>query len=360
MSSRTTVAIVGTVGVPACYGGFETLAANLAESVTDSLEYTIFCSSKAYKKHIHHYANAKLVYVGLKANGMQSVLYDSVSLVRALRFDAILLLGVSGAIALPFLRLVFHGRIITNVDGVEWKREKWSPVARRILHFSEMLAVLFSDLVIADNKAIVDHIKEAYGRKALLIEYGGDRAMVPHKSMAYDFLNGVYAISVCRIVPENNVEMILQAFSRGLGMPCVIVGNWSASSYGKELKRQFSGKPNLHLLDPIYDPGCIDFLRASSALYIHGHKAGGTNPSLVEAMALGLPIIAYDVIYNRETTENQCLYFGDADSLGSMVSNITKEERTAIGLRMEEIAKRRYLWLDIIAKYEHAIIDTLP
>ena len=169
-----TVSIIGTAGIPARYGGFETLAENLVKNKTAEIDYTVFCSAKLYPERVENYLDARLRYVNLNANGMSSIFYDLICMLLSLRFDVMLVLGVSGSLFLPLIRLIYRGRIITNIDGIEWKREKWNIIAKFILRFSEKLAVLFSHAVIADNQGIVDYIAKTYKRKAVLIEYGAD------------------------------------------------------------------------------------------------------------------------------------------------------------------------------------------
>lgn len=170
------LAIVGTVGIPAKYGGFETLTEYITKDLSEKYDITVFCSSKSYEEKIKKYNNCHLKYINLNANGVQSIPYDILSLLKALRFaDAILILGVSGCISLPFLKLFFKKtKIVTNIDGLEWKRDKWNKYAKYFLKFSEKLAVKYSDVVVADNKVIQDYILSEYGTKSELIAYGAD------------------------------------------------------------------------------------------------------------------------------------------------------------------------------------------
>ncbi len=160
----------------------------------------------------------------------------------------------------------------------------------------------------------------------------------------YPFLNQPYAFAVCRIEPENNLQMLLSAFEENPPMPLVIVGNWQHNEYSRTLFEKYSKLPHIHLLDAIYDQQKLNAIRAKCTLYLHGHSCGGTNPSLVEAMYLGLAVIAYGVNFNRETTENQALYFADAAELKAHCLQITEVDRIALGERMKAIATRRYSW----------------
>ena len=182
------VAIVGTQGVPAQYGGFETLVENLiGEFRSDKVEYTVFCSGKDYKTKMKTYKGARLKYIPLlHANGIQSVLYDIVSLIRCIKeYDTVLLLGVSGGIFIPVLRLFYNKKLIVNIDGREHTRAKWGFFARTFLKLNEVLAVKYADVIIADNKGIQDYVTEYYHKPSALIAYGGDQALrnVPEDSL---------------------------------------------------------------------------------------------------------------------------------------------------------------------------------
>jgi glycosyltransferase involved in cell wall biosynthesis len=348
------VCVVGIQGLPANYGGFETLVSELVDHKSKHITYKIFCSLPAYTKRLTSYKGNILSYVNLSANGISSILYDIICMSRSLHSHAILILGTSGAIFIPVLCLFYSGKVIVNIDGAEWKRQKWSKGAQFYLRFSEMLAVYFSHTIIADNQAIVEYVRERYRKRAVLIEYGGDQAFPvsnPEYLKEYCFADKPYAITICRVEPENNIDVILGIGGVEGALPIVIVGNWSANSYGKELYRRFSDKEGVILLDAIYDIMRLNFLRSNACLYIHGHSTGGTNPSLVEAMSLGLPILAFDCIYNRETTENQCLYWSNSSELLRQIRT-PNDQLKSIGEKMKEISKRRYTWDRITRLYE--------
>ena len=349
------LAIVGSVGVPGQYGGFETLAENLVryhETEARDIELTVYCSARAYPDRPDRYRSAALRYIGLDANGVQSIPYDIFSLLDAARrgHDVILLLGVSGALALPLLRLVSRAQIVTNIDGMEWRRDKWSGLARWVLKTSERLAVRHSHRVVADNAGIADHVRAAYGPEAEVIEYGGDHAVAPVDAPAADLppLPDSYALALCRIEPENNVHVILEAFAEA-GAPLVFVGNWDRSAYGRELVAAYGTRSNLTLLDPVYDPAALLAIRGGASSYVHGHSAGGTNPSLVEMMHFGIPILAFDCTYNRYTTEESARFFADAPTLAGLVR--TPDPDPERGAKLLAIARRRYTWARIGRRY---------
>ena len=347
------ISIVGTVGVPACYGGFETLVENLLDHTPLNIRYTVFCTSLKYQTQLKTYKGAQLIYLPLNANGKDSILYDYKSMKLSLHSDIMLILGVSGCMFLPFIRRKFKGKIITNIDGLEWKRDKWNFLARALLHYSEIQAVKYSDVIIGDNKGITDYVKQIYHKDAVLIPYGGDsvsKVIDDELYEKYPYCKKFYAITVCRIEPENNIHKILAAFALLENYQIVMVGNWKSGKYGLTLKEQYSKYANIHLLDAIYDNHEINWLRCNAALYIHGHSAGGTNPSLVEAMNLGLPMLAFDCVYNRETTFNKCLYWRDSQDIISLI--ITRHsDFSNIANAMKNIALREYTWEAIAKKY---------
>ncbi|MEE4184862.1 MAG: DUF1972 domain-containing protein [Gammaproteobacteria bacterium] len=366
----TTIAIIGCKGIPARYGGFETLAENLVRHLGEQYDFIVYCSRDAYPEQPESFLGAELKYLPLDANGAQSIPYDIWSMIDASRrADVLLILGVSGCIFLPLLRLFCRGKIIVNLDGMDWKRPKWGRAARAFLKFSETVAARFADYLVADNEAIHDYILEYYGKESQLVEYGGDNAradapearaehssVVPmHKPDTGKELMKTgfdeYAIAVCRIEPENNVHIILQAFAEAQTLPLVFLGNWNYSDYGRRLRVQYEGHANLLLLDPIFEQRQLYALRSNAALYIHGHSSGGTNPSLVESMSLGLPVIAFDVVFNRATTENQAAYFNDAATLKAALKDLLALDLAANATRMGELARRRYSWAIIASKY---------
>lgn len=363
---KTKVAIIGTVGLPAKYGGFETLTAHLVEELADTYDFTVYCSSKKYTKEerTESWKGAKLKYLPLDANGIQSIPYDTLSILHALfRSDVLLVLGVAGAWLLPFVKLFTRKKIIISIDGIEWKRDKWSLPAKLYLWWAEKLAVRFSHIDISDNESIQDYTSLRYKTISRVIEYGADHTKVnliptSENIEKYPFLSKEYAVKVCRIEPENNVHTIVKVFSELPERTLVLVGNWKNSQYGIDIKQQYSGYENIHLLDPIYDQELIDLIRGNASVYIHGHSAGGTNPSLVEAMFLGLPIISNGVSYNRTTTEHQAFYFSNEEDLKNVLTEIKKEDLANCAIQMKKIAERRYTWKKIAKKYSQLIEET--
>jgi len=201
---------------------------------------------------------------------------------------------------------------------------------------------------------IAEYLKKTYDRNSHIVEYGGDQAFrvelngnVDH----YFFLNQPYYLAVSRIQRDNNLEMMLETFSKLPDKTFVLISNWDFSPYGKEVKAKYGGYKNLHLIGPIYDQKELNLIRSNCVAYIHGHSGGGTNPALTEAMFLSLPILAFGVSFNRATTENKAEYFNDEFELKDLILTLKSDRLKKIGEEMKEIADRRYIWSKISSKY---------
>lgn len=351
------IGIIGTNGLPGKYGGWDQLVNHLTLKLRDQFDFLVYTSYFGAEPGLTEYNGAKLQIIRLKANGIQSIFYDMVSMFHAVfKCDVIFVCGTSGCLFFPIVKL-FGKKIILNPDGLEWKRKKWSRPVKWFLKVSERVGIQFSDCVVADNSKISSYIKEEYKKETELIEYGGDHvirnvALSDKYKIKYSIEPNHYAFKVCRIEPENNIHTILEAFTSS-DMKLVIVGNWNYSKYGRDLKEKYTNYKNLRLLDPIYEQGALDELRNNCALYIHGHSVGGTNPSLVEAMNLGLCIAAFNVEFNIETTENSALYFNSSEDLKQLLDSFSNQEIDVNYYqgKMRMIAERRYTWDLITKKY---------
>jgi hypothetical protein len=363
--------IVGTCGLPAAYGGFETLAEALVRYLATS-EYRILVFAQQGYRHISEEAWDQLV-IPLRANGASSVFYDIVSLFLASqRCDSIFLLGVSGAISLPILRIIFPNvRYVVHIDGLEWLRPKWGVLARRFLKFSERISIHFGDAFIVDNLGIADYVARSYGKRYLkrasLLSYGTtmlDDDMLPPgncisvvdacNGRTVNLVNVDYFLVLGRAEPENNFEMIIQAYSRSKiidrGVKLVIISNAVTTQHGKDLLLRFSAVDGLCFALPEYDSRIVRSIRRHAMAYIHGHSAGGTNPSLVEAIAAARPIFSFDVPYNRYTTAGIASYFCDSSSLQLILDGFFGE-RLSLLTELQDLARANYDWLDVTRDY---------
>jgi len=356
------IAITGTRGLPNNYGGFETLAEYLVKYLAKDFEITVYCSAVDIKTRLSEYSGASLKYISITSHGFKGMIYDMLSIYQSVRIcEKVIFLGPGGGFILPFLKKKHREKIILNFGGLDWKRNKWSPLARKIIKLSESLLVKYCKTVIADNKGILEYIDNEYNKKSILIAYGGDQSKKIAKTqkdfIEYEFLKNEYAFIVTRIQSDNNIELILDAFGSIQTLPLVIVGNWENSEYGRKIKLIYSKSKNLLLLDAIYDRDKLDLLRSNCKIYIHGHSAGGTNPSLVEAMFLGLPVFAFASGYNEHTTHFKAKYFTNANSLIGLIKLIDSIDLISIGNDLKKVADSNYRWIDIAGKYKEIILS---
>ena len=356
---REKVAIIGTNGLPASYGGFETLAHYITLHLDHEFTFQVYCSKKPRSQQIREINGARLIYFPLKANGWQSVFYDILTIIHAwFTADILLVLGNSGALIFPF-NLLTNKKLVLNIGGIDWMRNKWSYLIRKYIQLSEWLAVRFADIVITDNPIIQEYYLKNYNCKNTLIPYGGDHILKPAKTKfhidQYPFLDQKYAISISRAQEDNMLHIVLEAYSKMPDYDLVLISNWCSSSYGIELKEKYEKYINLWLLDAIYDLKELDLLRSNAAIYIHSHSYCGTAPSLVEAMNHGLPIISYQAPTNIAATLNMACYFGNVESLIECVQNTPERDFNQNGERMLRIGKSKYNWNVVVSEYKKVL-----
>lgn len=353
---KETVAIIGTNGIPAKYGGFETLAQHLTINLKADFNFVVYCSKTPKKDRLQYFNDAKLIYFPFKANGWQSIIYDTLTMIHAwFKYDKLLILGYSSAFIFPF-KFLFGKKIVLNIGGIDWARDKWNYAVRMFIKISEKICVKFSDVIVTDNRHIQKLYKQIHKSDSVLIEYGGDhvKKISPKKEhlSKYPFLKGKYTASVSRAQSDNNLHMLLKAYESLPNDVLVLVSNWHISEYGQTLRKQYKDKfPNIFVVDAIYDQEELDIVRGNASLYIHSHSFCGTAPSLVEAMNLPLPIICYGAETNLETTEMKSYYFKNEEELIDLINGMTDEKLEELRAEMKEIAERRYTWPIIARKY---------
>lgn len=349
--SALLIGVAGTVGAPARYGGFETLVEQLARNVApDQARLLLYCQRSAYPEEAMAtpFAGHRRVFVPLRANGSQSMLHDVLAMLHAAlvaRVGTLLVLGYSGAWFLPVLRVLRPGmRIITNIDGMEWRRDKFGSFAKKVLRSLEWFATRFSHAVVADNAALVTLARSLHNIEPVLIAYGGDHTQV---EPAGPSPSPGYWLSIARIEPENNCHLIVEAATLA-GERLVFVGNWAASSYGRELKERYAARDGIELFDPIYDVAKLAALRRGAVGYLHGHSVGGTNPSLVEAIYHTRRMLAFDCTFNRSTLNDAGEYFQDSAQLAALMR---RNDAGVIGDDQLATLRERYRWREIVAAY---------
>ena len=350
------LAIVGAHGLPAKYGGYCTLAEYLAEYKPDDFDVAVYCVKSEFPDGPEMYKGCHLVYLDAPARGMMAWKFHAKGIKHAIRngADCILLCGSSGGFSLPFYHK-YRSNFYLNIGGVEWARSKYNAIMQRVVRKLMRVAVNNSGHLVADNIGIKEYIKDEYKRDdSVVIAYGGDQACKEDATQAikekYPFMNGDYAVAIARIQPDNNTDMLLEAF-KNAKMPLAYIGNWNVSEYGMETKKKYSNEKNLYLLDAIYEIHELNMIRSNCALYVHGHSAGGTNPSLVEAMHLGVPLACYDNGFNNNTTYYKAIYFKSAEDLQNKLGSLTSEQLQENAKMMKSLAMEHYQWKTIAEQY---------
>jgi len=355
------VAIIGTHGIPARYGGFETFAEEFSQLLVRE-GYNVIVQCEVSDGMPEYLNGVKLFYSPVKKSEHPLRYYYS-GLKNSLRTSEIII--ITGSIGAPFYFLNFFKRrvLITNTDGIEYKRSKWSILHRLFLRFTEMLAVRFSDIVIADSLSIMDFLSSKYrssAGKLRLIEYG---AVINQKYNAkhleeYKLSVKGYYLVVCRLEPENNLIMIIEGYLKShSALPLLIVGNVTPTAFVKNILGGY-GSDKVIFAGGIYDKTVLSSLRYCCKAYIHGHSVGGTNPSLLEAMGNGNVIICHDNTFNREVTADSQFYFSDPDSCSEAIKKVEKLSEAEIDSFREKSCSRirdYYNWDNIIGKYTRLI-----
>jgi glycosyltransferase involved in cell wall biosynthesis len=359
---RKKLHIVGIHGVPANYGGFETLADFLCQYLQDTYEITVYCNANKYVEKPDTYFGAKLKYIPLDASGARGIIFDAIAYCRACwSADVILYLSPVGSGLFTPLKYLFGKKVIMNHGGLnEWEREKLSWPEKKWAKFNHRVAARFSDINIADNELYRKSLKDNFGADSEVIRYGGDHVKKIPKSdkdllAKYPFVDKNYAVSVSRAQIDNNLHMVLEAFEDFRQYPLVLIANWNVSKYGKDLFRKYKDAENIIVLDAIYDKVELDFVRGNAHVYIHSHSRCGTAPSLVEAMSLSKAIVSFDAPTNRETTQNKAVYFSDSSELIDVLNSTTDEDLEHNRAEMLSIASTAYTWAEISEQYRKLV-----
>lgn len=354
------LAILGTRGIPAQYGGFETFAEELSiRLVQRGMEVTVYCESIEGDRP-DMYQGVHLVHIEAPRLGpLTTILFDLRCLWHARKaFDVVYMLGY-GASVFCFLPRLWGSKVWINMDGVEWARSKWGTPAKLWFKLMESSAMWTPDRVIADAQGILRHLESRHTHipPASVITYGAPVVdAAPDAGLLNDWqlTPGKYYLVVCRLEPENSVKEIVKGYLQSESRhPLVVVGAIDpARSYVNELLRMNDGR--IRFIGPIYDKGKLQALRYHTLAYFHGHTAGGTNPSLLEALGCGNLVIAHDNVFNREVAAEAAIYFNqEQDIAGSIraVESYPMEQMNRIKSMTQERIKKAYSWDAITDTY---------
>lgn len=310
------IAMIGTRGVPARYGGFETAIEEIGRRLAErGHEVTVYCrgAEGAPDEHL----GMRLVHLpAARKKALETLSHTFLSVLHVLlgrrRHDAAFVFNAANAVFLPPLRL---RRLPTavHVDGLEWKRAKWGGAGRRYYRAAEALSVRWADALIADAQGIADYYTTEFGAQTELLVYGAPILADPHAHRLADLglTERGYHLVVARFEPENHVLEIVGGYrASDATLPLVVVGSAPyADEYTAQIEQAADGDPRIRLVGGVWDQELLDALYANAASYLHGHSVGGTNPSLLRAIGAGSPVIAYDVSFNAESLGSGSRYF---------------------------------------------------
>jgi glycosyltransferase involved in cell wall biosynthesis len=359
-----TVRILGTHGVPANYGGFETAAENVAlYLVRRGWRVIIYCQGEGRGPVVEDvWRGIERVTIPVDLKGWRGTSkFDWLCIAHACQFkDLCLTFGYNTGIYNFRLRL--HGiKNIINMDGIEWSRKRWGFTKQAILYINERFAALYGNHLIADHPEIRKYLRtRAPARKITTITYGADPVVAAPADpvLAMGLQPGRYLTLVARPIPENSILELVRGFSRrARGYKFVVLGHFDVETdpYHRLIKAAASNE----VIFPggIYDPEIVKSFRYHAVAYLHGHTVGGTNPSLVEAMAAGNPVIAHANVYNKWVAQDSALYFTDEDSIDDCITRVLTEKdlRTKLSLRSVARYVEEFTWERVASQYEELL-----
>jgi glycosyltransferase involved in cell wall biosynthesis len=353
------IAMVGTRGVPARYGGFETAVDEVGRRLAAAgHRVVVYCrtSPEDRSPRPDMYLGMELVHLpAARRRTLETLSHSALSVLhlQAHRTDAAFVFNAANAPLLPLLRLA-RIPVATHVDGLEWRRAKWGGAGRRYYRTAESLAVRWSDALIADAAGIADYYRREFDAPTTLLTYGAPLITPGSERLAELGLEpGGYHLVVARFEPENHVDVIVEGYVRSAARkPLVVVGS---APYSDEYTRRVHelADDRVRFLGGVWDQEQLDQLYASCFTYVHGHSVGGTNPSLLRALGGGAAVIAFDVDFNREVAGEAGRYFGDAAQVASLVESA--EATPAAVARAGDCARRLargYDWDQVALGYE--------
>jgi glycosyltransferase involved in cell wall biosynthesis len=317
------VAIIGSVGIPNRYGGPEAFAESISpELVSRGHRVIVTCDRGRYLDSLAStFRGVRRVFIPISANGALSPFHDLLAFLAVFwRVDVVLVLGVSGGLFFPLLRVlcaISGSRLAVNIDGIEWRRDKFGILQKTVLFLSDRLAQRFAHTIIYDNLGLLEFV--VWKEKAACVEYSGEAGLAGSDGAPRDEREVGYVLTVCRIEPENNCEVLIEGFLRSTRSRYVFVGNWSRSAYGRELRQKYREECRLDLRDPVYEPSALFALRNGCDVYLHGHSVGGTNPSLVEMLYFDSRILCWDCVFNRVTAAGAAEYFDGIEGVARLL-----------------------------------------
>lgn len=381
--------IIGCKGIPSKYGGFETFVEKLTEYREDkNIQYHVACMDRQNGEHLHNHARCFEVRVP-QIGPAKAVYYDLAAMKQALCYirkhkledTVIYILACRIGPFMWYLKRKCRAlccKVYVNPDGHEWMRAKWNAAIKKYWKYSEKLMVKHADLLICDSVNIEKYIKEQYAKyrpSTTFLSYGADvkeeaddvpckrkeTAVSDKCNQWYDKFGltaGEYYLIVGRFVPENNYAAVIKEFLKAdTEKQLVLITNYEKNKYYEQLKEEtnFEIDGRIRFVGTVYDAELLYEIRKNAFAYIHGHEVGGTNPSLLEALAATDVNLLLDVSFNREVGAKAALYWTkEAGNLSALIARVEKigEERRLLGKQAKERIRKEYSWEKSVRKYE--------
>ena len=359
------IAILGTRGIPNNYGGFEQCAEYLSVGLVERGHEVTIYNPEFHPYKDNEYKGVKIIYqpspqyyLGASA---ANFIYDFYCLKHAVNTDVDIILELG--LITSSLSIILCNRkgkiIVTNLDGLEWKRSKWNWAIQKVTKMLERYGLIFSDYIISDNIGIQEYIKNEYNKESYFIPYGASKThfLDPNVLIEYNLKPYKYLLSVARIEPENNLEIMIEGYLKSKSdLPYIIVGN-HLTPYADYLKDKYRNK-GIFFIGGIFNKYHLDILRHFSKFYIHGHSVGGTNPALLEAMAAQAFIFAHNNKFNYSVINENAKYFSNEFDLSKLINQKHYNRKKLTDNNLKKI-QDVYNWDYIISRYEkyfHEII----
>ena len=356
------IGILGTRGIPNNYGGFEHIAGHLAKGlVAKGHEVTVYNSSKhPYKEKewngvqiIHCFDPEYLIGIA------GQFVYDLNCIMNARKknYDILLVLGYTSSSVWGAL---YPSRpiVITNMDGLEWQRTKFSKPVQKFLKYAEKLAVKSSSFHVADSPVIKEYLDDKYKIKSKYIAYGADLDPDVDETLlkGYGLQKQQYFLLMARMEPENNIEMILDGFCMSDSqMRFIVIGN-TGNGFGKHLQHKYKEENRISFLGAIFDEHKVQSITSCCSLYFHGHSVGGTNPSLLDAMAAKVPLAAHYNPFNCSILNGNALFFSNKTDVCNLINANKYSNETHILNNYARI-ENEFSWEEIIDQYENYFLE---
>jgi len=357
------IAIIGTRGIPNYYGGFEQFAEYLSLGLIQfGFDVTVY-NSHSHPYRENNWKGVKIVHCYDPENRLGTIgqfVYDLNCIIdcRKRNFDIILQLGYTSSSVWFSFWPKSKSVITTNMDGLEWKRTKYSRRVQQFLKFAEELAVKHSDHLISDSIGIQQYLNGKYGVESTYIPYGAHLFNTPDKNVIdhFNLIPYQYDLLIARLEPENSIEIILDGVAQSKSQGTFLVIGNHETRYGEYLKEKYAATTNIRFIGGVYDIDKLNNIRYFSRLYFHGHTVGGTNPSLLEAMASNAFICAHDNVFNKSILGEDASYFNNSYDVAHEIEKFDKHNpgsQEKLKRNVEKISKT-YAWPLIVQQYiEH-------